>query len=276
VFGRYLVSLPYFTYGGILADAPEAVLALVESAGELARAQGVKHVELRHTAKLEGMALPERLDKVSMWLALPDSNEELDKRLGSKLRSQIRRAERENPEVVFGGPELIGEFYEVFAATMHALGTPVYSRRFFDLALDAFGDRARVIVVRVAGKVAAAAITVRHGNRLETPWAAATPPAKRAAINMRLYRETLTEAIRQSLDFFDFGRSSQDSGTLRFKAQWGAEPVQLHWNYWLAAGAELPVLNHSNPKYARAAAVWRRMPLWCANAIGPVIAKNLP
>ena len=56
----------------------------------------------------------------------------------------------------------------------------------------------------------------------------------------------------------------------------GAEPVQLHWHYWLANGGELPKLNHSNPKYARAAALWRRMPLWCANLVGPRIARYLP
>ena len=72
------------------------------------------------------------------------------------------------------------------------------------------------------------------------------------------------------------GAATVDSGTYRFKSQWGAVPQQLHWHYCLEPGVALPKLNHSNPKYARAAAIWRSMPLWCANLIGPHISRHLP
>jgi hypothetical protein len=119
-------------------------------------------------------------------------------------------------------------------------------------------------------------VLVRHGNRIEVPWAACTETGKRGAINMRLYWEMLQYGVRERAEKFDFGRSAPDSGTYKFKAQWGAQPVQLHWHYWLPNGAQLPRLNHSNPKYALAASMWRKMPLWCANLIGPHIVRNLP
>ena len=93
---------------------------------------------------------------------------------------------------------------------------------------------------------------------------------------MRMYWEMLREAVRLEAQAFDFGRSTRDSGTYQFKARWGAMPLQLHWHYWLPEGASIPRLNHSNPKYALAASVWRRMPLWCANVLGPHIIRNLP
>ncbi len=276
LFGRYLVSVPYFTYGGILASSPEVARALVKEAIRLAGARRSDHVELRHCASLPELDLPERLDKVSMVLRLPQTETELAKQLGSKLRSQIKRAERENPEILWGGKELIDQFYTVFASGMHDLGTPVYSRKFFDVVCDSMADLLAVIVLRVGGEPQAAAVVIRHGSRIEVPWAAATPAAKRGALNMRMYWEMLRYSVEAGAEAFDFGRSSADSGTYRFKAQWGAEPMQLHWHYYLANGGELPKLNHSNPKYARAAAWWRRMPLWCANMIGPQIARYLP
>ncbi|MGH8276431.1 MAG: GNAT family N-acetyltransferase, partial [Steroidobacteraceae bacterium] len=215
-------------------------------------------------------------DKVSMVLALPASEEALSRQLGSKLRSQIRRADREQLQVVWGGAESIAEFYGVFAPAMHDLGTPVYSRRFFDVVYAALREYAAVLLIRMGGKAHAAAIVVRHGRTLEVPWAVASAAAKRASVNMRMYWEMLRFAINCGAAAFDFGRSSVDSGTYRFKAQWGAQPVQLHWHYWLPPGAAIPKLNHSNPKYARAAALWRRMPLWCANLLGPYIVRNLP
>jgi hypothetical protein len=29
---------------------------------------------------------------------------------------------------------------------------------------------------------------------------------------------------------FDFGRSTMNEGTYKFKKQWGCEPTQLHWS----------------------------------------------
>src|SRR5687768_14091617 len=48
LFGDFLVSLPFFNYGGILADSSIAERALGEAAARCGREQGVAHVELRH------------------------------------------------------------------------------------------------------------------------------------------------------------------------------------------------------------------------------------
>jgi FemAB-related protein (PEP-CTERM system-associated) len=159
---------------------------------------------------------------------------------------------------------------------MHRLGTPVYSRAFFEVVQSALRDVLAIVVVRVRGNVEAAAITIRHGRRIEVAWAAATTAAMSNAVNMRMYWEMLKRAIEEGSEAFDFGRCTLGSGTHRFKAQWGATPHQLHWYYWLRRGNEVPQLNNANPRYAFAVSVWQRMPLWCANLIGPRIAGNLP
>ena len=276
LFGRYLVSLPFMTYGGILADNADAAVDLAERAGVEAQARHADHVELRHTMAIPEIDLQERLDKVSMVLPLPDSEAALAKKLGAKLRSQIKRGEREKLELMWGGAELIPDFYRVFAPAMHALGTPVYPRKFFEVVYEALRDVAEILIVRMHGKPHAVAFIVNHGNRMEVPWAVASPQAKQASVNMRMYWELLARSIQKGVAAFDFGRSTVDSGTYRFKAQWGALPQQLHWHYWLPMGAPVPKLNQSNPKYARAAAIWSKMPLWFANFVGPYVIRNLP
>ena len=276
LFGRYLVSLPFMTYGGILADSAEIASGLAERAALEAQERRADHVELRHTIALPDLKLAERLDKVSMILPLPDSEAALAKQLGAKLRSQIKRGEREKLELVWGGAELIPDFYRVFAPAMHALGTPVYPRRFFEVVYEALRDVSDILVVRMRGKPHAVAFLVKHGKTMEVPWAVASPEAKHGSVNMRMYWELLTWSIQKGAQAFDFGRSTVESGTYRFKAQWGAGPHQLHWHYWLPAGAPVPKLNQSNPKYARAAAIWSKMPLWVANFMGPHVIRNLP
>ena len=58
----------------------------------------------------------------------------------------------------------------------------------------------------------------------------------RLSPNMLLYWSVLEFACRQGFRVFDFGRSSPDSGTFKFKAQWGAAPVPLYWHYWVRNG----------------------------------------
>ena len=275
LFGRFLSSVPFFTYGGILAADAPAAAALASAAGALGRERRAKHVELRHSAPAE-LPLADRTDKVSMVLPLPADEAALSKQLGSKLRSQIKRAEREQPTIHWGGKELLADFHRVFAQAMHELGTPVYPPRFFDVTLDALGAAADVLVIRVNGRAEAAAVIVRHGDRIEVPWAACSPAGKRGALNMRMYWEMLKLCVARGARAFDFGRSTVDSGTYRFKAQWGAQPLQLHWYYWLPEGAAIPRLNQSNPKYELAAKLWRRLPLWSANIVGPWLVRNLP
>ena len=136
---------------------------------------------------------------------------------------------------VHGGRELLDEFYAVFSRNMRDLGTPVYSQRWFAAILDAFPDRTRVFVVRHGGKPVAAAMLVGDRKHLEIPWASSLRDFNSIGVNMLLYWNVLEYACAQGYEVFDFGRSTMDSGTFKFKSQWGAQPQQLYWHYWIKA-----------------------------------------
>lgn len=274
LFGDFLVSLPALNYGGPLTAEPAADEALAEAAIALARRLGVQHMELREQVARPGWAA--RTDKVAMILDLASTPEAQFKAFGSKLRAQIRRPEKEGAVTRFGGHELVGDFYRVFARNMRDLGTPVYDRRLFAAVARQWPREARVAVVYLGGAPVAAGFTLRHGDRLEIPWASSLREFNRAGVNMQLYWSVLEQAIRDGVRQFDFGRSSVDGGTYRFKAQWGAEPRQLYWHYWLADGRELPGLTPSNPRFALAIGAWKRLPVWAANLIGPRVVRYLP
>jgi hypothetical protein len=74
---------------------------------------------------------------------------------------------------------------------------------------------------------------------------------------------------------FDYGRSKRGTGAFDFKSNWGFEPEQLHYEYFLVKSREMPNLSPSNPKYGNAIAVWRRLPLKLTQLIGPPVAKYL-
>lgn len=275
LFGDFLVSMPYFNYGGVLADSLAARQALLDDVAERARAFGVAHVELRHHGDVD-IDWPAREDKVAMSLELPDTEDALWQGFTSKLRAQIRRSQKEGAVVREGGIELVPDFYAVFARNMRDLGTPVYPRRFFNTIARAFPSGTKLFLVELGGKPVAAGFVLVHRASAEVPWASSLREANHLGVNMLLYWSMLRDAVRRGLARFDFGRSTRDGGTYRFKLQWGAQPEQLRWHYWLAEGQPLPQLTPSNPKYRAAIALWRRLPVTVANMVGPGIVKNLP
>jgi serine/alanine adding enzyme len=268
LFGDRLVSLPYANHGGPLADTPEVALRLLEAAAEHAGELGCDRLEVRDPESRE-CDWPMHTDKVLMTRRLPDSVAELDKELGAKLRSQCRRALKDGATVQTGGAELIPGFYQVFAASMRDLGTPVYPKRWFEVLARHFGNQMKVMLVTLQGRPAAGAVLVRWKDTLEIPWAASAREFNRYSVNMLLYRAALDHAIENGCRVFDFGRSTRGSGTWRFKRQWGAEEMQIYWRMHPDAG---------NP--GRASELvrlgWTRLPLPVANWLGPVLAPGLP
>jgi serine/alanine adding enzyme len=277
LFGDCLTSMPFFNYGGALAVTPELTVALMEQARSLAQQLGSRYLEFRDTEPRPG-EWRVRTDKVTLMLDLPGDFAALSKQLGAKLRSQVKRAERENPSVRVGGVELLDDFYGIFCRTMRDLGTPVYPRRFFAAILERFRNECVLVVVDRAGQPAAAAFLVLSSQRAEVPWAACREDAKPGGFNMRLYWEVLRVVVERGCRQFDFGRSTVDSGTYRFKLQWGAKPVQLYWHRW-----ERGVASNEPPRPAAegrvmryATAVWKRLPLGVANTLGPIVSPSLP
>jgi serine/alanine adding enzyme len=275
VFGNFLVSLPFVNYGGIVGDNQQARACLLNKAIERARSLGAFHIELRHQQPCD-IQLPSSHRKVSMRLELPKQFELLWKEFPSKLRSQIRRAQKENMTVRFGGTECLDDFYVVFSRCMRDLGTPVYSKRFFRAICEYFPKESRICLVSSNDRPLAAGFLYGFRSILEIPWAASDKRFSRLAPNMLLYSSVLEHACQEGFQFFDFGRSTPNSGTYRFKEQWGAEPHQLYWHYWIASGREIPQLNPQNPKYELAIKIWQRLPLPVANWLGPHIVKYLP
>lgn len=274
--GKVLISLPFVNYGGMLYDDNQSKDKILSELNTLREREKAASVELR-TAGDQSFDLPERSNKITFLFELPESPDALMKQFKSKLRSQIRRPQKEKMYARCGGVELLDDFYKIFCRNMRDLGTPVYSKKFFEIIFQEIPNHANLITVYSGDHIpVAGAFIIGYGNIMEIPWASSLREYNRYSPNMLLYWEVMTEAIRQGRKIFDFGRGTKEGGTYRFKKQWGGEEVQLRWYYQLAEDAELPELNKENPKYALAIKTWQKMPLFLANLIGPVIVKNIP
>lgn len=276
LFGSFMVSLPYFNYGGVCAHDAASHSALLEAAIEFAREKGIDHIELRYDRPVQsGLAVKQ--SKVSMRLYLDGDSAALWKSLGSKLRSQIARPQKDGMYARIGGEEELDSFYRVFSINMKDLGTPVYSKIFFRNILDEFPAFTRICsVYNKDGDPVASGFLIGFRDTLEIPWASSLRKYNSSSPNMLLYWKCLEFACDNGYRIFDFGRSTSGSGTYKFKEQWGAKPQPLYWHYWLKTGVRLPELNPGNPKYQWGMKLWRKLPLSVATTFGPLIVKNLP
>ncbi len=270
--GNFAVSMPFFNYGGPVTeytDVFEALLGVCKQEGESGE---LKYVEIR---TLQASEYPSSTKKVSMLRALPDTPALFDEEVGAKVRAQAKKAEEYRPRFKIGGKELLDDFYTVFARNMRDLGTPVNAKAFFALLLDKLPEQTHIAVAYVDNQPVATGFLLSHRNMMEIPWASTVREANKMNMNMWLYDNILKFAINKGMHWFDFGRSTQDAGTYRFKKQWGAEPYQHHW-YQFSQHPSGDSLNPDNPKFKLAIGVWQRMPVWLTRKIGPYVSSQLP
>lgn len=284
LFGRFLVSLPYLNRAGIVASNDDAASALLQYAAREATAHEVQYMELRHHAvrRQHEVLTHENHDKQRMLLDLPGQGDQLWAQYNAKVRNQIRKGDKCNLTIHFGSildSNLLDAFYHVFAVNMRDLGTPVYSKLLFRAICHHFADDAELAVV-YAGEQPVAGALLWHDQACATrltqvPSASCLRAFNHTNANMWMYHQLLQRAVARGSTQFDFGRSSPESGTYRFKKQWGARAVPTPWQYHLRYGS-LGDMRPDHPRYRRRIETWQKLPVWVTKMIGPAIVRGIP
>jgi FemAB-related protein (PEP-CTERM system-associated) len=275
LFGRFLISSPWLDYGGPLADDDSVARQLIDAAESKARELQCRFFEMRAVAhRLPGMT--EKTDKRQFHLDLTPGEDEVWKSFDAKARNQVRKAEKSGLTCVFGGRELLDDFYHVFARNMRDLGTPVWPRSLFEQIFGQFRNEAEIAAVKLGPKTVGAGVILHYGGYSGMPSASSYRKYRDLCPNNLMYWETIKHAIARGSKVFDFGRSSEGAGTYNFKKQMVRQPTEQIWQYRLLTIDTLPEMNPDNPKYKTAIALWRKLPLWLANWLGPKIVTKLP
>jgi FemAB-related protein (PEP-CTERM system-associated) len=278
-FGRILCSMPFVNYGGPVAADPAVTAALVARAREIARSDKARYLELRCATPLPPGAatdMPASTRKLSMSIDLEADPDKIFEKYTSKHRTNIRRSYKNDLSVKSGGIELLPVFYALMEESWHHLGTPLYSRGYFQRILETFPRHTRIHLCLRREEPIAVAFNGEFNGIVEGMWAGGTAASRALQANYVLYWEMIQDACRRGLRRFHLGRSTADSGAEDFKKKWNATARQLYWYHHRPGGGPAPELNVDNPKYRMAIKAWRRMPLWMTRLVGPRIAPGIP
>ena len=271
-FGSSLTSLPYLDSAGVVAVDDHTRQSLLDEAIRLMHENDVNHLELRQTKALEN-DWHNLTHKVCLTLNLLPDLELLWKSLPPERRNRIRKAEKNDLSVEFGGSELLPAFYDIWTENMRDLGSPPHSFRFFDNILKCFPSHSRIVLVKHKATPVGGAVCLFYKKRFNVPWVSSLREYFDLYPNNLLYWEAMKYAASSGNEVFDFGRSSIGSGTYIFKLRWGVKEEPLFWQFKMSDDTNKEPPSADDLKHHLAVKLWKMIPVGTTRLIGPKIRK---
>jgi len=273
LFGNALISAPFAVYGGAAAVDEEVADALEQAACDLADKLGVDYLELRQRRPRHPDWPTQDALYVTFRKAIDADPEVNLKAIPRKQRAMVRKGIKAG--LVGRVEDDVDRFYPVFAESVRNLGTPVYSRRYFQLLKEEFGPDCEILTIEKDGVPAAAVMSFYFRDEVLPYYGGGNATSRFLKANDFMYWDLMRRAGERGVRVFDYGRSKRETGSYRFKTHWGFEPETLYYEYYLVKATAMPELNPTNPKYRLFIDLWKRMPLKLSMLLGPLIVKNL-
>lgn len=272
LFGHSLSSLPFCVYGGVAANSSLVGNALDIAAQNLAARLRVDYLEYRNL-KPQHSDWPTKDLYMTFRKAIAPEVEQNMNAIPRKQRAMVRKGIKGGLESVIDDDTQ--RFYTAYSASVHRLGTPVFSRRYFRLLKEVFAEDCEVMIVVKDRRTIAGVMSFYFRDEVLPYYGGGTDEARDVAGNDFMYWELMRRACEKGCRVFDFGRSKRHSGSFDFKKNWGFDPQPLHYEYQLHGAECVPDHNPLNPKYRVFIKAWQKLPLSVANFVGPHIVRNL-
>jgi FemAB-related protein (PEP-CTERM system-associated) len=272
LFGNALISGSFCVYGGIAAANEATAIVLQQAAQELATRLGVDYLEFRN---LEARNPDwERKDLYVRFRKSIDPDPEANMlAIPRKQRAMVRKGIKAG--LVSEIDRDVDRLYAAYSESVRNLGTPVFSRRYFEILQEVFGADCDILTVTLDGNLISSVMSFYFRDEVLPYYGGGTAAARTVQGNDFMYWELMRRSCERGLKWFDYGRSKVGTGSYSFKKNWGFEPEALHYEYWLVKADAMPNVSPTNPRYRLFIETWKRLPLPVARLLGPWVARNL-
>ena len=278
IFGNYLATAPFGSYGGFAFSSADARDALLDQACLLADELGVNYVNVRFGGG--------ELTPPAGWAQHPvyatyraDLNSDPESMLAlysSDHRNHIRKSLKKGFSIKFGRLDLLDDAYRGIAYSMHELGSPYHGKAYLRSMAESLKDALEFAVLYDArGRVAGAGVFILQGNVATNLHANILRAFRSDYAGEFLYWSVISRYSKKGFRCFDMGRSLIGSGNETFKMKWKPRKQLLAYWYALRQGRALPDLNQKNPKFRLAIWTWQRLPGWVVSLLGPGLIRGL-
>jgi FemAB-related protein (PEP-CTERM system-associated) len=278
IFGNYLATSPFGSFGGFAFSSVEARDTLLKEAKSLADELVVEYAVIRFIDDGNNPPPPWLQNPIysTYLIDLPSDPEDLMKNFGSQHRKHTRQALRKGFKVRFGHLELLDETYEALARSMHELGSPYHSKGYLKKMASLLGENLEFAVIKDAqGSFVGSAVLIYHGQTATNLHANILHRYRSEYAGECLYWHILEHYCQKGMKVCDMGRSLNGSGNETFKFKWKPRKIPLAYWHYLPKGGHIPELNQKSPKFQLAIWMWQRMPAFVVRALGPHLIKGI-
>ena len=281
VFGDYLATSPFGSYGGFAYSSITVRDALLGKARALANDLGVEHVNVRFDAgEWRPDATPEGWIQHPIYATyrvdlLPDPDR-LMSGYTSNHRNHIRKSLKKGFSIKFGHLDLLDDVYEGLVRSMHELGSPYHSKSYLRAMAELLGDTLEfAVVLGPRGELTGAGVFTFQGDVVTNLHANILRRFRSDYAGEFLYWSLIERYCRKGYEVFDLGRSLIGSGNEGFKMKWRPRKQLLAYWYALMPGHSFPELNQKSPKFQFAIWMWKHMPAFIVRPIGPLLIRGV-
>ncbi len=272
LFGDALVSTPFCVYGGALGE-DDVKRHLEQSAITLASELAVDYLELRYQHPQQNQ-LTTRIQHACFQLPLADNDADILASIKKKQRAVIRHSL--NQQLSYTLDKELNDFYQTYSESVRNLGTPVFSKAYFQSLASVFAENTEILTVRKDNQPVSSVLSFYYKNQVLPYYGGGINAARDLKSNDFMYYQLMCHArANQDCTSYDFGRSKLDSGAYAYKKHWGMQPQELHYQYQLINAKALPNLSPNNPKYQLFIKLWQKLPLAVSQWLGPKISRYL-
>ena len=193
--------------------------------------------------------------------------------LQRKTRNQIRKSQKFGLEIK-RDCKYIAPFMKIYSTHMRELGSLYIGDKFFKNLIKEFGDDCHIFLVEYDGKYISGEIVLSFGDTFYKAFGSSLKQYKHLCPTNFLWWEITKFACKNKYKYLDFGRTIKGCGTYNYKQQWGGEEKPLYHYFYTSSFFGDVAAGESGGKFSLIRAVWRRLPLWFVNWLGPKIIKH--
>ena len=275
VFGHTLISTPFCVSGGAIAEDDAGLLLLEQAAAALGKQLKVDYIEFRYAVPRENNPdLTLNCHHSTYRMPIAESEQEVLLSIKKKQRANVRQSLKNN--LVAEKTTDTDSVHRIYSESVRNLGTPVFPKKFFASLKSTFGDDVDLMRVKKNDVPVSAVLSFYYKDTVLPYYGGGTPYARKLKSNDFMYYTLMCRAKQErGSKIFDFGRSKNESGSGNYKKTWGIEPQPLYYYCQLIEADALPNLSPDNPKYKYFIQVWKKLPLFISERIGPYLSKYL-
>jgi len=278
IFGNYLSTAPFGSYGGFAYASNEVRNMLLEKVRDLSDSLGVKYCVLRFLNDGQTPPEPWMQDPIysTYFIDLPKDADELWSRFGSQHRKHTRQALKKGFQTQFGHLELLDEIYDVLERSMHELGSPYHSKKYLRDMAEALGGQLEFVVLKDAeGVLAGSAVLVYQDGMATNLHANILQQFRTSYAGEVLYWSILEHYCQKGMQVCDMGRSLNGSGNETYKMKWRPRKAPLAYWYYLPKGDPIPELNQRSARFQFIIRIWQLLPSFVVRALGPNLIRGI-